>query len=104
MRYSRHSFAKTRKSDQGTAIYPYCGVCASNGVEKVIELLTNLTDVVRNKEPGVFSYRLYKEFDQTTGNEDLILVEKSVLLKTLEHACADKEHQISRQGCLRLSC
>lgn len=46
---------------------------------------------MRNKEPGIFSYRLYKEFDQTTGNEDLILVEKSVLLKTLEHACADKD-------------
>ena len=46
---------------------------------------------MRNKEPGISSYRLYKEFDQTTDNEDLILVEKSVLLKTLEHACVDKD-------------
>lgn len=43
---------------------------------QVVELLTNLTDVVKNKEPGVFSYRLYQEFDHTTGEGDLILVEK----------------------------
>ena len=48
-------------------------------MRQVVELLTNLTEVVRDMELGVFSYRLYKDFDQAIGNEELILVEKLVL-------------------------
>lgn len=45
-------------------------------VPQVIELLTNLVEVCKQKEPDLFSYNLYKDFDRETGQEELVLVEK----------------------------
>ncbi|KAL3421019.1 hypothetical protein PVAG01_07464 [Phlyctema vagabunda] len=45
-------------------------------IDRVAELLTNLTAVVQKKEPGVFSFHLYRDFDQEKGKEQLVLVEK----------------------------
>ncbi|KAF4303991.1 hypothetical protein SLS57_005313 [Botryosphaeria dothidea] len=45
-------------------------------LDRVVELLTNLTSVVEKNEPGVQSFHLYKDFDAAVGNEQLVLVEK----------------------------
>lgn len=44
--------------------------------ERVIELLTNLTETAKQKEPDLFSYHLYRDFDRETNQEELVLVEK----------------------------
>ncbi|OJD40277.1 antibiotic biosynthesis monooxygenase [Diplodia corticola] len=45
-------------------------------LDRVVELLTDLTSSVQKNEPGVFSFHLYKDFDAETGKEQLVLVEK----------------------------
>ena len=44
--------------------------------------MTNLTAAVEKNESGVFSFHLYKDFDQEAGKEQLVLVEKYVCLRS----------------------
>jgi hypothetical protein len=47
-------------------------------IDRVMELLSALTEAVREKEPGVISFHFYKDFDRESGNEELVLVERYV--------------------------
>jgi len=74
MRHHRYSDAQDGKAGQSTPI-PILFFLPLTIVQ-VVELLSNLTKAVQKNEPDVFSFHLYKDFDQETGKEQLILVEK----------------------------
>ena len=74
MRHRRYPDAQDWKAGQSMPISILFSL--SLIIVQIVELLSNLTKAVQKNEPDVFSFHLYKDFDQETGKEQLVLVEK----------------------------
>ncbi|KAL9119555.1 MAG: hypothetical protein Q9187_003891 [Circinaria calcarea] len=65
----------------------------SGKLDRVVELLSNLTKAVEKNEPGVFSFHLYKDFNAESGKEQLILVEKYTDMEAYDNHAEKPEFQ-----------
>ncbi|KAL1602882.1 hypothetical protein SLS59_004537 [Nothophoma quercina] len=74
MRHRRYPDAQDWKAGQSMPISILFSLSLT--IVQIVELLSNLTKAVQKNEPDVFSFHLYKDFDQETGKEQLVLVEK----------------------------
>jgi hypothetical protein len=43
---------------------------------QVVELLTNMTKVVKENEPKTLKYQLHREINKKTGVDDLVMLER----------------------------